>query len=46
MCNGVHACMQVMEVVAGHRGLANKHAGAETIYRVTERLFFPQARRS
>jgi hypothetical protein len=39
----VSACMQVLEAVAGHRGLTNKYAVAETIFRVTERLFFADA---
>lgn len=39
----MHACMQVFDTVAGHRGLTNKYAVAETIFRVTERLFFPSA---
>lgn len=29
-----------MEAVAGHRGLHNKYALAETVYRVTDDFFF------
>lgn len=39
----VLACVQVLDVVAGHRGLSNKYAVGETICRVTERMFFPEA---
>jgi hypothetical protein len=34
--------MQVLDVVAGHRELSNKYAVAETIYRMTEEMFFPK----
>eukprot|EP00892_Ulva_mutabilis_P006224 jgi/Ulvmu1/3974/UM182_0002.1 len=34
---------QVLQAVAGCRGLQNTFAVAETIYRVTDRLFFPVA---
>jgi hypothetical protein len=36
-----HSCVQVFDAVAAHKGLTNRFAAAETIYRVTERLFFP-----
>lgn len=32
--------VQVLEAVAGHRGLQNKYALAETIFRVTDEFFF------
>lgn len=37
---------QVLQAVAGYRGLKNKYAVAETIYIVTEKLFFPGGDRS
>ena len=39
----VHIKMQVLEAIAGIRGLSNTYALAETLYRVTDALFWPQA---
>jgi hypothetical protein len=37
--------LQVLEAVAGHRGLRNKFALAETIYRVTDDFFFARQKK-